>query len=215
MGPSDDQRPLPAGDFSPWVAVMLAAIGGERGSDVPCGACTACCTSSQFVHIEPDETDALAHIPSSLRFPAPRLPPGHAVMGYDEHGHCPMLVDGACSIYAHRPRACRTYDCRVFPAAGLSPEEPTLVGIARQAARWQFSHPTDEDRRRHDAVQRAARFLVEHPDVLPGGASISNTTTRAAVALEVHGLFLDPECHSDAQAVRVALDHRSTTSRRP
>ena len=39
----------------------------------PCRAvtCTACCTSSQFVHIEPDETDTLAHIPAALRFPAP------------------------------------------------------------------------------------------------------------------------------------------------
>ena len=27
-----------------------------------------------------------------------------------------MLAEDGCSIYAHRPRACRTYDCRVFPA---------------------------------------------------------------------------------------------------
>ena len=36
--------------------------------------------------------------------PAPGMPPGHTVLGYDEAGDCPMLVAGACSISAHRPR---------------------------------------------------------------------------------------------------------------
>lgn len=86
---------------------------------MPCGDCTACCTSSQFIHIAPDETETLGHIPDELLFDAPGFPAGHVVLGYDENGHCPMLVDGACSIYAHRPRTCRTYDCRIFPATGI------------------------------------------------------------------------------------------------
>jgi hypothetical protein len=53
-----------AGDFSSWLAGMQAAIRGERGSDVPCDGCTACCTSSQFIHVGPDETDTLARIPA-------------------------------------------------------------------------------------------------------------------------------------------------------
>jgi len=52
-------RDLPAGDFSTWVVEMQGAIRGEHGSDVPCDGCTACCTSSKFIHIEPDETDTL------------------------------------------------------------------------------------------------------------------------------------------------------------
>jgi Fe-S-cluster containining protein len=114
---------LPAGDFSAWLADVQGAIRGERGSEVPCGGCTACCTSSQFVHIGPDETGTFAAIPRKLLFPAPGAPPGHVLLGYDERGHCPMLVDGACSIYADRPRTCRTYDCRVFPAAGIDAAE--------------------------------------------------------------------------------------------
>src|SRR5947207_512379 len=102
----------PAGDAAAWVTATRAAIGNGESADVPCDGCTACCTASQFVHVEPDEHDALAHIPPALLFPAPRRPAGHVVMGYDERGHCPMLVEGACSIYEHRPRACRTYDCR-------------------------------------------------------------------------------------------------------
>jgi Fe-S-cluster containining protein len=152
-GPLGPAIPLDAGDFSSWLADMRAALRGERAADVPCGDCTACCTSSQFVHIAPDETDTLAHIPAELLFPAPGMPRGHVVLGYDQRGHCPMLVDNRCSIYAHRPRTCRTYDCRIFPAAGVDPEQPL---IARQAARWRFAFPTDSDRRDHQAVQAAA-----------------------------------------------------------
>src|SRR5688572_9246633 len=50
---------LPAGDFSTWLAEFAAALDGKRAADVPCGGCTACCESSQFIHIAPDETDAL------------------------------------------------------------------------------------------------------------------------------------------------------------
>lgn len=124
---------------------------GDEASDmqVPCGACTACCTSSQFVHIEPDETDTLAHVPSALRFPAPGLPKGHVVMGYDERGHCPMLVDGACSIYEHRPRTCRTYDCRIFAVTGVEPDQPAIATRVRD---WSFDV---DDRATWDAVRAA------------------------------------------------------------
>ena len=63
------------------------------------------------------------------------------VLGYDERGHCPMLVDGACSIYEHRPRTCRTYDCRVFPAAGVEPDADKAPSPTR-ARRWRFTDPT-------------------------------------------------------------------------
>ena len=157
--------PLPAGDFSAWLAAMQAALRGEQDADVPCAGCTACCTSSQFVHIEPDETDALAHIPAALLFPAPRLPRGHVLLGYDERGHCPMLVDGRCSIYEHRPRTCRTYDCRVFAAAGLDADQPA---VAARVGRWRFAYPTDADRDRHDAVRAAARVqAAQEPAAAP------------------------------------------------
>jgi len=118
---------------------------------VPCDGCTACCTSSQFVHIEPDETETLALIPNELRFPAPGLPRGHVVLGYDENGHCPMLIDGACAIYEHRPRTCRTYDCRVFAATGVEPD-PSQPEIAARVREWQFEI---DDGARWDAVRAA------------------------------------------------------------
>ena len=196
---------LAAGDFSAWAEEMLDAIRRNGGSDVPCGGCTACCTSFQFVHIEPDETGTLARIPAELLFPAPGLPAGHVVLGYDERGHCPMLVDGQCSIYEDRPRTCRTYDCRVFPAAGVAPEGDDKVLIARRAQRWQFGYPTPADHDRHDAVRSAAAFLAEHADLLGGGPAAANSTRLAVLALEIHDLFLggtDPE----PDVVRARLD---------
>ena len=201
---------LPAGDFSSWLSDMRAALRSERGADVPCGGCTACCTSSQFVHIGPDETDTLAHIPPALLFPAPLLPRGHVVLGYDERGHCPMLVDNRCSIYEHRPRACRTYDCRIFPAAGLEvgdDEDKDL--IARRARRWRFAYPAEADRAQHEAVQSAAAFLAEHAAEMPPGAVPPNVTARAVLAVEIHELFLGDDSEPDPDVVRVAIERRT------
>ncbi len=185
-----DPGELEAGDFSSWIVEIEGAIRGDGTADVPCGSCTACCTSSQFVHIGPDETDTLARIPRELLFPAPRMPQGHVLLGYDERGHCPMLVDGRCSIYDHRPRTCRTYDCRVFPAAGLEPEEAKGL-LAQRARRWRFEHATEQDRREHEAVRAAARSLEEHG----GDADRSppaNRTQLAVRAVELHETFLRP-----------------------
>lgn len=187
--PSDDEPTLAAGDFSPWLEQIQGALRGERGSDVPCGGCTACCTSSQFIHIGPDETDTLAHIPADLLFPAPRLPFGHVLLGYDERGYCPMLVDNRCSIYEHRPRTCRTYDCRVHPAAGLEGDDDEAL-IARQARRWRFSFPTRADQIRRDAVRAAATFLDEHRDSLPIATAPTTAAQTAVLAIEIHHSFL-------------------------
>ena len=193
--PSDDdpeQAPdLPAGDFTSWLTGMQAALAGEGESDVPCGTCTACCTSSQFVHVAPDETDTLAHIPRDLLFRAPGLPKGHVLMGYDEHGHCPMLRDDGCSIYEHRPRTCRTYDCRVFPAAGLDPGDGKPL-IGHRSRRWRFTHD-DEGEVRHTAVRAASAFLDQHRDRMPDALVPSSPTRQAVLAVVVHETFLPRE----------------------
>ena len=98
----------PAGGFSHWLRRIRAAQRDGSAMDVPCGDCNACCRASQFISIAPDETSTLEHIPASLLFPAPGLPGGYVLLGYDENGHCPMLVEGECSIYEHRPLTCRS-----------------------------------------------------------------------------------------------------------
>ena len=83
-----------AGEFSSWLDRSSMAQREHLGSEVPCDGCTACCTSSHFVHIGPDETETLARVSSELLFPAPGRPEGNVLLGYDENGHCPMLDAG-------------------------------------------------------------------------------------------------------------------------
>jgi Fe-S-cluster containining protein len=186
----EDDRPLPAGVFSHWADEMSGALKGEQDAEVPCGTCTACCTASQFVHIGPDEVDTLAHIPADLLFPAPRSPQGHLLLGYDERGHCPMLINAKCSIYAHRPRACRTYDCRVFSAAGVELAGAQRVKIERRIRRWRFTYADIVDEVRHGAVRAAARYLREHADELPDATAGNTPATLAVLAFEIRDLFL-------------------------
>ena len=201
----ETQGDLAAGDFSSWVVAMQGAIRGEHGAEVPCDGCTACCTSSQFIHIGPDETDTLSHIPAELLFPAPRLPRGHVVLGYDGRGHCPMLSDGRCSIYEHRPRTCRTYDCRIFPATGVEVDNGPKAQIARQARRWRFSFPTQADRDRQDAIRTAVSFLGQQESPEPGREAAMGATQLAVRAIEIHDAFLGPGDKTDRTPI---VDHR-------
>jgi len=188
-GGGRDER-VAAGRFSPWLVSVQGAIRGEHGSEVPCAECTACCTSSHFILIESDEEDTLAHVPETVRFPAPGRPPGDVLMGYDERGHCPMLVDNKCSIYDHRPRVCRSFDCRIFAASGIEVDELD-EGIGRRARKWKFDLPTDTDHAEYQAVRLAGTFLDEQGSQFRGVALPVGATQRSALAVALHSLFLD------------------------
>ncbi len=196
-----------AGNLSRWLVGMDRALADRHDADVPCAGCTACCRGSQFIHIEPDEAATLARVPAPLRFPAPGLAAGHVVMGYDEDGHCPMLVDDRCSIYDDRPRACRTYDCRVFPATGLEPDGVGQEPILDRVRRWRFDPATPEDARRHDALRAAAAYLGDHPEVFPSGSTPVSATRLAVLAVELHEQFLAGE--PEPGSVRVEIARRA------
>ncbi len=198
-------EPLEAGDAAGWLDGIEQALLGERDADVPCGSCTACCTASQFVHIAADEHDALDHIPAALLFPAPGSAHGHLLLGYDRHGCCPMLVDGACSIYAHRPRACRTYDCRVHTAAGVTPDDKPE--IARRVRQWVFDVADPASRVRLAAVRAASRYVAERSDDLPAELTPVTATQRAVLAIELHRAFLVTDASSGGtEPVPTAVD---------
>ena len=172
-------EPLDAGEYSAWLGDFRRSLRERTDSAVPCGGCTACCRSSMFIHIRADETDTLAHIPPEVLFPAPNQPNGTLLMGHDQNGHCPMLIDDRCSIYEHRPRTCRTYDCRVYAASGVVPDKPA---IADRTRRWVFTYDSDEVRAVHVTIRAAAEQLEERTEM--------NTSQRATLAVERPDLFV-------------------------
>jgi hypothetical protein len=129
------------------------------------------------------------------------------VLGYDADGRCAMLVDGACSIYAHRPRACRTYDCRVFAAAGVEVDDATPE-LARRVARWRFSHPAPIDRHQQDAVEATAAFIRDDHELAADGLRPRSTADLAVLAIAVHEVAVGG---LDPVAVRIAVRHAQST----
>lgn len=186
---------LDAGAFGSWLRATAAVAAGEGDADVACGTCTACCRSSYFVHVAPDDAAARRRIPAELLFPAPGRPPGHLLMGYDERGSCPMLTDEGCSIYDDRPRTCRAFDCRVHAAAGTTPDGAHDSDIAERVSRWRFHLDGPEDEARWTAVHIAARHLETAE--LPADMAPRRAADVAAAALHAHELFLDGAVPTD------------------
>ena len=200
-----DVTRVPAGTFTVWLGTISVALRSEGESDVPCGSCNGCCTSSQFVLVTPEDTAAHAVIPAELLFPAPFLPGSH-LLPYDERGRCPMLGERGCTIYAERPMTCRTYDCRVFPAAGVEADKPA---VAARATLWSFDHPTDADVDAHEAVMAAARWLGTHADQLPEDVRPPHPTALAVLAVQVHEVFVGGAEPQDADVVAAAVAART------
>jgi len=184
------QDPLDAGVFSEWLGSTRKALQQDLETDVPCGDCTACCRSSWFIHIKPEETGTLDHIPKELLFPAPGLPDGNVLMGFDEQGRCPMLRENGCSIYTHRPLTCRSFDCRVLPASGITVSGKDKLALSDQIRRWRFSEPTAEDAHLLKAVRKAASFIQSHASRFPADSLPSQPVQRSLLALKVYELFL-------------------------
>jgi Fe-S-cluster containining protein len=207
MSPSheriDVEDVTPAGGFSAWLERTRHALASDDGADVPCGDCTACCTASYYVYVRPDETRTLARIPRDRLVSLPGLPAGYLAMDWDARGHCPMLVEGRCSIYEDRPQTCRDFDCRIFPASGIDPAEKPL--IAERARHWRFDHPTPRDRREHAAVRAAAAFLRDHADAFETWAIPRNPNLLAVLAIKASPAFEDePERARHEAAADVA-----------
>lgn len=196
----DDNQDLPAGDFSAWLRQTLQAqVSKNLGAAVPCGECTACCRSSLFIHIKPDETDTLRRIPKELLFPAPGLPAGNLLMGYDENGRCPMFQDNKCSIYDSRPQTCREFDCRIFSATGVEMDDSAQVAIVERARRWRFSYPNETDRAERSAINASVKFLQEHPELFPARFIPRNPTQFALLAIKIYRVFQNSDGPRGAQ----------------
>jgi Fe-S-cluster containining protein len=195
-----DESGISAGPFSAWLRATRRALKDGTGADVPCGTCTACCSSSYFIHIRPDETETLARIGADAVVQASGMPAGHKLMGYDAEGLCPQMNHGLCAVYAYRPRTCRAYDCRVFAAAGLR-ESGDKPKINERVEQWRFDYPTPRDLEEHEAVRKAARFIEANAHLFPGGRIPATPSQLAVLAVKVHEIFLSPS-DDDLETVR-------------
>ena len=190
--PAATEATREAGDFSAWLHQTRRALRQDVDTQVGCGDCIGCCSAGYFVQVRPDEAQALARIPPAVRVPAPGKP-GHQLLGYDARGHCPMLHAGRCSIYAHRPRTCRTYDCRVFTAAGIAAGDAAKSIINERVRNWRFSYPTPQDHFEQAAVQRVAHFIRHNAHSFPGGRFAASPTQVAILAIKTYEVMLDSD----------------------
>lgn len=93
-------------------------------SPVPCGSCTLCCHGKVFLW--PSEDAGPLQVVVDRRVDGRRL--RRLVQKPD--GSCVHLGEGGCTVYEHRPRICREFDCRDhyhLPAAERRRREAVLV----------------------------------------------------------------------------------------
>lgn len=120
-----------------------------------------------------------------------------------------MLVNDACSIYAHRPRTCRSYDCRAFAAASVGPGAGPRAAVNERVWRWRFDYPNARDALRQTAVLAAAAFLQRRIDLIDADVAPSDAGELAKAAVLVHEVFLHTNArqHDDEQVAR-AVNHK-------
>lgn len=119
--------------------IMLRALAADHAAVVaPQAACRIGCTHCCHIPVPLAATEAAVIGRAIGRRPAPLLadrPPVAA--GYDNP--CPFLADGACSIHAHRPLACRVHfnlDADALLCA-LQPDGQTVpVPLGDASAFW-------------------------------------------------------------------------------
>ena len=102
----------------------------------------------------------------------------------------------------HRPRACRIYDCRVFPAAGVTPDKP-LIAERAGAGSSRIGTAT-----RRSSTRRCAPPPASSRTARTWCPATAVPSTCAVLAVELRDLFLDPDRPPAPSAVRVKLGRR-------
>ena len=113
------------------LAYQRFKLTGERSelaaltSTVNCRSCRACCVD--FVETSLLTGDSGDGLDTEIR-------DGKRFLRKKANGECVHLQDGGCSVYEHRPSACRVFDCRDFAVSKLT--NPDLPLLNEAIAPW-------------------------------------------------------------------------------
>jgi hypothetical protein len=192
-----------AGDPEAFVASCSA---GTNASRVPCGGCTECCYHKHVeVYPNQERPEDLPH----LSYEADSESASGWRLRTRADGACIHLGEHGCTVYEHRPRACRRYDCRVWSWLGAS---DTFDG-GHSSPAWVF-----EPRTRHGlALLTAYQFagMMAMAKFKKDGESwtVHSLIERALPLFhQLHGLMNDTSRLSpEEQAKALGFDPRAMT----
>lgn len=185
-----EDKAIDAGDFSLWLEQITSAFRHQTESDVPCGECVGCCSSSQFITLSEGEYASLEDRHS--RFLTTNPFNGLKMIAFTKKGLCPFLVEAKCTIYTQRPTTCRCYDCRIFAAAGISAGDQNYSLINDRAKRWEFKYSSAAAKEKHEAIKNAALWIRGH--FAEKTLLVENSIFLAMLAIKHHEKFVkDPD----------------------
>jgi Fe-S-cluster containining protein len=131
----------------------------RQESGTPCNGCTSCCYFPGPVDVIPDDEqpEDLAHL-DLVDHPDGD---GRLALRKRPDGACVHLGPTGCTVHAHRPLACRTYDCRLLSLCGV---HRTYEG-GHEPPIWHFDVNTSQERVLKRAFELGARkYIYEYPD---------------------------------------------------
>lgn len=166
-----------------------SAAGEHVEVSVPCSGCVSCCYHKE-VDIYPEEER-----PEDLRhLDVVEDQNGKLVLRKRSDGACVHLAEGGCSVFTHRPRACRMYDCRVHAIAGLASQ----FDAEHTPPAWAFKTRSESDAIfRQIMLRNGAGYLRAHPE-----CSIEDAWAHAVSKLQK----IDSAFSVSPAAGRLALD---------
>jgi hypothetical protein len=142
---------------------------GDPDLAVPCGSCQECCYHGGVdVHPEREPPGRLAHLDLVER-------DGGLYLRKRADGACVHLGPEGCTVYEHRPNACRGYDCRMFALVNVLDK---FDGDHAQPG-WRFEPKTPESRAFLAACQMMG--MVNYHELNKAGAGCSAPDVARAV----------------------------------
>lgn len=149
---SETPKTRPTGSVTSWLRRYRKAMLSGAGTNVPCGECTACCRSNEYIVLQADEVERFDGVVIN--------PDGEPSIQTLPDGRCPYLdEEKGCTIYDERPQNCRNFDCRTMLFCRTLPGDRPL--IAEAIRQWEPAYRTVEDHVTGIALRLAATALYD------------------------------------------------------